>query len=100
MGLLDALGTVLERVVPTAVGFATGGPIGAATSFATVEQAKRTQKKLERAEYMYQQDPGLSQGIIGYTPSTATSSSGSFFGNLGQTISGFDRDWETMLLLL
>jgi hypothetical protein len=92
MGLLDALGTVLERVVPTAIGFATGGPIGAATSFAGVEQAKRTQKKLERAEYMYQQDPGLSQGIIGYRPSTATSSSGSFFGNLGQTIGGFGRD--------
>ena len=59
MGFLDSIGTVLERVVPTAIGFATGGPIGAATSFAGVEQAKRKQKNLERAEYMYQQDPGL-----------------------------------------
>ena len=92
MGFLDSIGTVLERVVPTAIGFATGGPIGAATSFAGVEQAKRKQKNLERAEYMYQQDPGLSQGFSGFQPSTASSGSGGFFGNLGQTIGSFGRD--------
>jgi hypothetical protein len=44
MGFFDAIGTVLERVVPTAIGFATGGPLGAATSFVGVEQAKKTKK--------------------------------------------------------
>jgi len=56
MGFFDAIGTVLERVVPTAIGFATGGPIGAATSFAGVERAKRTEKNIERANFMYQPD--------------------------------------------
>jgi hypothetical protein len=92
MGFLDSLGTVLERVVPTAIGFATGGPIGAATSLAGVERAKRTEKAIERAEFMYQQDPGLSQGFIGNGPSTASAGSGGFFGSLGQTIGGFGRD--------
>lgn len=92
MGLFDAIGTVLERVVPTAIGFATGGPIGAATSLAGVERAKRTEKNIERAEYMYQQDPGLSQGFNGVTSRQASSGSSSFFGNLGQTIGGFGRD--------
>ena len=92
MGFLDSLGTVLTRVVPTAIGFATGGPIGAATSLAGVEQAKKNEKNLERAEFMYQQDPGLSQGFIGSQPSTASAGSGSFFGNLGSTIGSFGRD--------
>jgi hypothetical protein len=92
MGFLDSLGTVFERVVPTAIGFATGGPPGAATAAAGVERAKRTQKNIERAEFMYQQDPGLSQGFIGNAPSTASAGSSGFFGNLGQTIGGFGRD--------
>ena len=92
MGFFDAIGTVLERVVPTAVGFATGGPLGAATSLAGVERAKRTEKNIERAEYMYQQDPGLSQGLSGVTPARASSGSSGFFGSLGQTIGGFGRD--------
>ncbi len=92
MGLLDSLGTVFERAIPTAIGFATGGPLGAATSFAGVERAKRTQKNLERAEFMYQQDPGLSQGFSGIQPIAASTGSGSFFGNLGQTIGSFGRD--------
>jgi len=92
MGLLDSIGTVLERVVPTAIGFATGGPFGAASAAVGVERAKRSQKNLERAQFMYQQDPGLSQGFSGFQPSTASTGSGSFFGNLGQTIGGFGRD--------
>lgn len=92
MGFLDSIGSVLDRVVPTAIGFARGGPVGAATSLAGVERAKRTQKNIERAEFMYQQDPGISQGFSGVGPSTASAGSGSFFGNLGQTIGGFGRD--------
>lgn len=41
---------------------------------------------------MYQQDPGLSQGFNGMSPSTASAGSGSFFGNLGQSIGSFGRD--------
>ena len=72
MGFLDSLSTVFTRGVPPAIGFATGGPIGAATSLAGVEQAKKNEKNLERAEFMYQQDPGLSQGVIGSQPSNAS----------------------------
>ena len=92
MGLLDSIGSVISRVVPTAIGFATGGPGGAVTAAAGVEIAKRQQKQIERAEYMFQQDPGLSQGFSGISPSTASAGSGSFFGNLGQSIGGFGRD--------
>ena len=92
MGLFGSLSSVVSRVVPTAIGFATGGPLGAATAAVGVERAKATQKKMERAEYMYNQDPGLSQGFSGYAPTTSSSGSGGFFGNLGQTIGGFGRD--------
>lgn len=92
MGFFDSISTVFERAVPTAIGFATGGPIGAATSFAGVERAKGQQRNLERQELMYQQDPGLSQGFSGIQPQNMTSGSSSFFGNLGQTIGGFGRD--------
>ena len=92
MGLLDSIGSVLERVVPTTLAFATGGPAAAITTAAGVEKAKKNQKNLERAEFMYQQDPGISQGFSGYQPSTASAGSGSFFGNLGQSIGSFGRD--------
>ena len=83
---------MLDRVVPTAIGFATGGPLGAATAAVGVERAKKTEKAIERAEFMYQQDPGLSQGFIGNAPSTSSAGSGGFFGNIGQTIGSFGRD--------
>lgn len=41
---------------------------------------------------MYQNDPGISQGFSGMSPSTASAGSGTFFSNLGQTIGGFGRD--------
>jgi hypothetical protein len=92
MGFLDSIGTVLDRVVPTALAFATGGAAAGITTAAGVERAKKNQKNLERAEFMYQQDPGLSQGFGGYQPSTTSTGSGSLFGNLGQTIGSFGRD--------
>ncbi len=92
MGFLDSIGTVLERVVPTALGFATGSFAGAATSLAGVERAKTTKKNIERAEFMYNQDPGLSQGLVGIPQGRSTSGSGSFFGDLGQAIGTFGSD--------
>jgi hypothetical protein len=92
MGLFDALGTVLDRVVPTVIGFATGGPGGAVTAAAGVERAKRNEKIMER-NMAYFQDPGLSGGSVGFqAQQPATASAGSFFGNLGQQIGGFGRD--------
>jgi len=92
MGFFDSIGTVLERVVPTAIGFATGGPIGAATSFAGVEKAKRNEQRMENQMSIYS---GFGEGQVRSTfpPGTGVSEGGtSFFGNLGQTIGGFGRD--------
>ena len=91
MSFLDAFGTVLDRVIPTAVGFVTGGPAGALTAAAGVERAKKQEKVMERAEYMYLQDPGLSRGLTGLQPIATSNNSSSFFGNLGQTIGDFGR---------
>lgn len=79
MGFLDSLGTVLDRVGGAVQGFVLSGgnPIGAVTGAVAVEQRKKQEKALERAEYMYQQDPGLSQGFPGF--STSGSSSPGFF---------------------
>ena len=92
MGIFDALGTVLERVVPTAIGFATGGPIGAATSLAGVEQAKRNEKIMER-NMAFLGDPGLNpQDFTSTIPIRSTNRQAGFFGDLGQTIGSFGRD--------
>ena len=85
------LGSIFDRVVPTVMGYVTGGPMGAMSAAAGVEQAKKRQKKLERQEFMYQNDPGLNQGFSGVSPSTANAGSGSFFGNLGQSIGSFGQ---------
>ncbi len=92
MGLFDALGTVLDRVVPTVVGFAGGGPIGAATSLAGVERAKKNEKIMERN--MAYNDP-FSGGFGSFSPqqqANMNASRGGFFGNLGNTIGDFGRD--------
>ena len=75
MGFLDALGTTLDRVGGAVSGFFMGGgsPIGAVTGLAGVEQAKKRTKQLERAEFMFQQDPGLSAGNVGFNQQSLTS---------------------------
>jgi hypothetical protein len=92
MGFLDSIGTVLDRVVPTVIGFATGGPLGAATSLAGVETAKRNEKIMERN--MAYNDP-FSSGFGSYGAQATPSYTGnrtSFFGDLGSTIGDFGRD--------
>ncbi len=44
MGLLDSISTVLDRVVPTALSFVTGGPAAAITTAAGIERAKKNEK--------------------------------------------------------
>ena len=75
MGFLDALGTTLDRVGGAVSGFfmSGGSPIGAVTGLAGVEQAKKRTKQLERAEFMFQQDPGLSAGNVGFNQQSLTS---------------------------
>jgi len=85
------LGSIFNRVIPTAIGFATGGPIGAAAAAVGTERALKDKKVMETREFMYNQDPGISQGFSGVQPSTASSGASSFFGNLGQTIGGFGQ---------
>lgn len=92
MGFLDSISSVLDRAVPTVIGFATGGPAGAFKNLAGVEQAKRNEKMMERAEFMYQQDPGLSQGFSGVGPTISPINQPSFLSNFGQTIGSFGRD--------
>jgi hypothetical protein len=83
------LGSIFSRVVPAALGFASGGPAGAITAVVGTEQAKKREKLEGARQLMYQNDPGISQGFSGVQPSTASSGSGSFFGNLGQSIGSF-----------
>ena len=60
MGLLDSFSTVLDRIGGAAQGFfmSGGNPAGAVAGLAGVEQAKKQQKQLERAEYMAIQNFG------------------------------------------
>ena len=42
-----ALSSLISRVIPAAIGFATGGPVGAFSATVATEQAKSQQKKIE-----------------------------------------------------
>ena len=79
MGFLDAIGTVMDRVVPTAFSLVTGGPAAALNTAAGIERAKKNQKIMETAEFnMYQNDPGISSGNVGYSPQSLNASPGFF----------------------
>ena len=75
MGFLDSLGSVLDRVGGAAQGFfmSGGNPLGAVSGAIAVENRKSQQKQLERAQYMYQNDPGLSAGFTGVSPGMSSS---------------------------
>ena len=75
MGFLDSLGSVLDRVGGAAQGFfmSGGNPLGAVGGAIAVENRKSQQKQLERAQYMYQNDPGLSAGFTGVSPGMSSS---------------------------
>lgn len=51
-----SLSSFISRALPTAVGFVTGGPVGAATAFASVDQAKRQEKKIKQSIARRQQE--------------------------------------------
>ena len=92
MGFFDAIGTMLERVVPTAIGFATGGPLGAATSFVGVEQAKKNEKIIERSQMNPFELQSRNMRIQNQFDPQTIAGSPSFVTSLGQTIGDFGRN--------
>jgi hypothetical protein len=92
MGLFDAIGGVLDRVVPTAIGFAQAGPIGGLVAASGVERAKQNEKRMENQMSIYS-GFGEGQGQSTFSSINNASAGGnSFFGNLGPSIRSFSRD--------
>lgn len=90
------VGSVLKRAVPTAIGFASGGPIGAGLALAGNEEAIRQQKKLEREIAEMQMPAGNRASYFGdlAAPATMNSQPGFFapggtLSNIGTSVGGF-----------
>ena len=95
-----SISSIVSRVIPAAIGFAAGGPVGAFTAASATESAKRQEKLTKRriAEYEAQQqqigginmafgDPNAPAAFP--TPRPANLTQPSFFsrlGNLGSTV--------------
>ncbi len=88
------LGSFISRAIPTAIGFATGGPIGAATAALSVEKAKKQERQIKqqinqenarRKEFMEyfggtgSSIPTISANLARTTPVVSTASSGGGF---------------------
>jgi len=84
-----AFGSILSRVIPTAIGFASAGPIGAATAAVGVEQAKKQEKRIGAQMIANPFEQQRRQQMMSGNAISSGSSSPSFFGNLGQTIGSF-----------
>jgi len=48
-----SISSIVSRVLPTAIGFVTGGPVGAATTFSQVEAAKKQERQIKRQQAEY-----------------------------------------------
>jgi hypothetical protein len=95
-----SISSLVSRIVPTAIGYVTGGPVGAYTALASTESAKRQEKQQKRAinEFNAQQAQrrqqletsfGSSQPSAFPTPRPASIGQPSFFerlGNIGSTV--------------
>jgi len=79
MGFFDSIGTALDRIVPTVIGFASGGPIGAATAAQGVERAKRNKDIMERNMIYTQEGPSTRGFQNSGSPMLAGTSSPGFF---------------------
>lgn len=88
------LSSLVSRVIPTAIGFVTGGPVGATTALYATETAKRQQEKQKQAinrenerirqsmEFFGNQGtsiPTIQQNLARTTPVLGTQSSGGGF---------------------
>jgi len=50
------ISSIVSRIVPAAIGFATGGPVGAATAAMATESAKRQEKIIKRKQEAFAQE--------------------------------------------
>lgn len=96
-----SLGSLLRRAIPTAIGYATGGPVGAVQSFAAADAAAdqrkdvrfatRVAQERERENIMAQYPTGFDP-VTGQTimPSTTTQQAGmgGFFGGVSDFFRG------------
>lgn len=101
------IASIVGRVLPAVVGYAQGGPVAAAASFAAADKARNEAKKIRMAQADYeaqmkgrqQMDPylqsyvgGTSVPTIRQAPTTQNagfgSSFGSFLGDVGRNILG------------
>lgn len=89
------IGSILDRVVPTAVGFVTGGPSGAMAAATQVEAGKKAQKRAgaqlleyERSQMESIVNPAEHQRTTFGAP---MQSEPSFFSSIGQSIGDFGR---------
>jgi hypothetical protein len=73
-----SIGSIVSRVIPAAVGFVTGGPVGAFTAAAATETAKRQEKQVKRQinEYNAALQQAQEQEMVGLDA----------FGGTGRTI--------------
>ena len=96
-----SLGSLLRRAIPTAIGYATGGPVGAVTSFARADAEADARKEIRFAENVarerekntmpmgqnYNFDPITGQVNIG-TTTTDKAGMGGFFGGVTDFFKG------------
>ena len=92
MGIFDAISNIAEMAFDPLVALVTGGPASAVATVGRPPERTQTFENSRSNQTMYQNDPGLSQGLSGFSSGRGSSSPNSFFGNLGQTIGGFGRD--------
>ena len=91
------ISTIVSRIVPAAIGFATGGPIGAATAAIATEKTKRQERIINRENAKFEQefkmlmDPGPQSFLRGGADPYASqlivnkgnaSNTGGFFGSV------------------
>ena len=94
------LSSIIDRIVPTAIGFATGGPVGAFTATVATEQAKSQEKKIkqqineqnQRRKELMMQYPGgfdpVTGQMTGVSTTTQQAGMGGFFGGVSDFFKG------------
>ena len=95
-----SISSIVSRVIPTAIGFATGGPVGAFTAAVATEQAKSQEKKIKTQQALELQkrkelsmqypsgfDPVTGQ-MTGVSTTTAQAGQGGFFGGVSDFFRG------------
>ena len=94
------ISSLVSRIVPAAIGFATGGPVGAFTATVATEQAKTEQKKIQtqnailaqKREKFSMQYPGgfdpVTGQMTGVNTTTQQAGMGGFFGGVSDFFKG------------